>query len=167
LKKLEDGFTLIELTLVVLILGILVALAIPTFVSTSNSAKARGPESNLSIALTDESVYYQEYGGYGSTATPSITTIDPGINWVTCPVSGSCVATADTGGRKAVYVLPATDSGFSAVVLGAAGSSGSNYWVLVSQNPTGPSPEYLLTSSATPPTPATFRASPSTTWPAT
>src|SRR3954449_7084290 len=48
----EDGFTLIELMVVVLIIAILIAIAIPTFLGVQNRAKDRAAQSDLRNAIT-------------------------------------------------------------------------------------------------------------------
>jgi type IV pilus assembly protein PilA len=52
LTKNEEGFTLIELMVVVLIIAILIAIAIPTFLGAQNRARDRGAQSDLRNALT-------------------------------------------------------------------------------------------------------------------
>ena len=52
LTKDEDGFTLIELMVVVLIIAILIAIAIPTFLGAQDRARDRGAQSDLRNALT-------------------------------------------------------------------------------------------------------------------
>ncbi len=48
----ESGFTLIELMVVLLILAILLAIAIPTFLGVTGGANDRSAQSNLNTALT-------------------------------------------------------------------------------------------------------------------
>ena len=52
LQKDEDGFTLIELMVVVLIIAILIAIAIPTFLGAQDRARDRGAQSDLRNAVT-------------------------------------------------------------------------------------------------------------------
>jgi len=52
LQKDENGFTLIELMVVVLIIAILIAIAIPTFLGAQDRARDRGAQSDLRNALT-------------------------------------------------------------------------------------------------------------------
>ena len=51
-KDEEDGFTLIELMVVVLIIAILIAIAIPTFLGAQDRARDRAAQSNLRNGLT-------------------------------------------------------------------------------------------------------------------
>ena len=48
----DEGFTLIELMVVVLIIAILIAIAIPTFLGAQNRARDRAAQSDLRNALT-------------------------------------------------------------------------------------------------------------------
>ena len=55
----DAGFTLIELMVVLLIIAILLAIAIPTFLGVSGSANDRAAQSNLTNALTEVKALYQ------------------------------------------------------------------------------------------------------------
>jgi prepilin-type N-terminal cleavage/methylation domain-containing protein len=57
----EDGFTLVELLIVVIILGILAAVAIPQFGSSTDDAKVATLTSNLSTLRNAVELYKQEH----------------------------------------------------------------------------------------------------------
>ena len=73
MKKLHTrrgGFTLIELMIVVAIIGILAAIAIPNFLRFQLKAKSSEGKTNLAAIRTAEESYFAEYGNYIS-ALPS------------------------------------------------------------------------------------------------
>jgi type IV pilus assembly protein PilA len=71
MKKLhvrKGGFTLIELMIVVAIIGILAAIAIPNFLRFQLKAKTSEGKTNIAAIRTAEQSYYSEFGGYVSSA---------------------------------------------------------------------------------------------------
>ena len=64
--KNKEGFTLIELMIVVAIIGILAAIAIPNFMAYQCKAKQSEAKSNLGNARTAQEAYYAERDTYGA-----------------------------------------------------------------------------------------------------
>ena len=64
LEGAEAGFTLIELMVVLLIMAILLAIAIPTFLGVKSGAYDRSTQSNLTNALTSAKAGYASGGSY-------------------------------------------------------------------------------------------------------
>ena len=65
----NKGFTLIELLIVVVIIGILAAIAIPKFSATREKAYVSAMKSDLKNLATEQEIYYSDNYSYTTSAT--------------------------------------------------------------------------------------------------
>jgi len=68
----RKGFTLIELMIVVVIIGVLAAIAIPKFDTVQKQARSSGCRGNMRTLATAEATYFPVYGCF----TDDITNLD-------------------------------------------------------------------------------------------
>jgi type IV pilus assembly protein PilA len=65
----EEGFTLIELHVVVLVIGILAAIAIPNYIGQQKEAKDSAAMAQLRTAATTQDLYHAKQDAFADTAT--------------------------------------------------------------------------------------------------
>ena len=143
----EEGFTLIELMVVVLIIAILIAIAIPTFLGARQRAQNRAAQSNIRNALTTEKTFYTDNSQYTTNAGGALAAIEPALTYsaTLSPAVGDVGITVVSNGTNigdAVCIVAKSSSGnyygvMDESVSGVAGSAvGTHYYSSTSAAPT-------------------------------
>jgi len=95
----EAGFTLIEMMVVVLVIGLMIAIALPTFLGARKRAQDRAIQTNMRSGLAAALAYYTEAQDWDGFDAVQATTEEPRIDWVDTgpPVSGETAIVVHAG----------------------------------------------------------------------
>jgi prepilin-type N-terminal cleavage/methylation domain-containing protein len=118
----EEGFTLIELLVVIVILGILMAIAVPSYMGFRDRANKTAAQADVRAAIPSVEAYYADHGIYASVpADPAPNTFDiVGIKQIDQGLSPAVKITSLTAGLG--YCISAKVGNYVAKVTGPGGS---------------------------------------------
>ena len=118
----ERGFTLLELMVVVLILAILIAVAVPVFLGSRTRASDRAAQSNVRNAHATQLIVYAD-GQQFSDSVTALQQVDSSLAYT--QVLGAMLP------RNVVYVtlLPDTSHPNDTVLVGAKSATGRCFWI--------------------------------------
>ena len=116
----EGGFTLIELLVVIIILGILLAIAVPSYIGFKSKAEATAAQANVRAAVPAVEAFYSDNGTYVGLDAASTAAV-PGVSYYD-PASAAKIQIDATHLSGTSYCIYATSGGSTYYKLGPAGN---------------------------------------------
>ncbi len=129
-RRRQAGFTLIELMVVIVILGLLAGLILPRFIGQSDTAKRQAAKTQMALLESALKMYKLDNGNYPTTEQGLKALVEP-------PTAGNLPKSWRKGGylekgkvpkdpwkNEFIYVCPGSHGDFDITSLGADGEPG-------------------------------------------
>jgi type IV pilus assembly protein PilA len=120
----DEGFTLIELLVVIVIIGILLAIAVPSYLGFRKQAQDTAGKANVREAIPAAESYFATNNSYASMDNAALKTIDSGVSSTVtvsnATASGYCLSAPGQNGTIWYF------SGPGGTIANTAAASGPN-----------------------------------------
>jgi type IV pilus assembly protein PilA len=117
----RKGFTLIELLIVVVIIGILAAIAIPKFATTKDKAKLASVKTDVRNFMTAEEAYFSDNAKYGDNTALE----GAGYNFTYSSGNKATASSADAAGYSIEITNSSISAGFTKCTVGVGSKAPS------------------------------------------
>ena len=108
MREREEGFTLIELMVVVMIIAILIAIAVPTFLSVRTKAQDRAAQANLRNAFTAGKSIYADGQDYTQATAAALASSEPSLTFVAAGTASASAKSISVDSSAATQIVMAS-----------------------------------------------------------
>lgn len=127
-RREDNGFSLIELMVVVLVIAVLLAIAIPTFLGSRERAQRRSAQSAARNAYVSHQIFYAGKQEFTDNSL-AMQAVDPALTWL------SFDSSSDTPTEKGVVYTDVIGTDPDLVLVAVKGANGKCYWIQTVANP--------------------------------
>jgi type IV pilus assembly protein PilA len=125
----ERGFTFVEVTLVVLIIGLLIAISVPSFLGAKQRANDRSAQVSLRHTLTNAKSLYSDDDSFANATPTSLHAIESALTFATGVSTGPKVVSVDASATRFTAAAKSR-SGLCYVIGDGANEAGTVFAIL-------------------------------------
>jgi type IV pilus assembly protein PilA len=123
----DKGFTLIELMVVVMIIAVLLAIAIPTFLGSQNKAKDRSAQSSLRNTVTAARTIYTDSSDYSKATDTALDTAEPSLEFEVAATASADPKTVSVSSTASVFYAASKSKGGDCYYIKDDVNAGTTY----------------------------------------